>query len=436
METIQTAIAPGTQHQPPLLHQSATLTALHYRIVGLCFLAWIFDFFDLILYSFLLVSIGRELGLSATDSSLVLGMSLLMTALGGVGFGVIGDRVGRKPVIVITVLTYGCGTLLCATAHTLAELLVWRTIAGLGIGGEWAAGQSMIAETIPANRRARCAGLVQTGAPLGVLIAALAGGYLQSAIGWRGVFALAAAPAIVIAAMVWLWLPESDVWLRGRAATSGWREQIGALAAHRRILAILFLLLLVNSEAYWFTYSWMPGYLELKRGLTSQASGRLVIEMQAGALIGYSTFGLFADRFGRRPVFCAFSTLMALGLLPVTIGWEWAARLSGLIAISMGVTGLGTGVWSGPGPLISELFPTRLRNTVLGLLLNATRGIQFFTPLMITALRARVGFAAALAVGSVFSALGAIVVWLLPETRGNLITSLDDPIQRAGLHSS
>ena len=98
-----------------------------------------------------------------------------MTALGGVGFGLLGDRIGRKPVIVATTLIYGIGTLLCASAHSLGALVAWRTVAGLGIGGEWAAGQSMIAETIPAQYRARYACYVQTGAPLGILLAAMAG---------------------------------------------------------------------------------------------------------------------------------------------------------------------------------------------------------------------------------------------------------------------
>lgn len=261
---------------------------------------------------------------------------------------------------------------------------------------------------------------------MGILFAALAGGFLQPAIGWRAVFVIAALPALVVAVAVWKWLPESDVWLsQGSAIRPPWREELRWLASYRHVVTVLFVLLLVNSEAYWFTYSWLPGYLEISRGLTAHASGRLVIGMQIGAVAGYLSFGLFADRYGRRPVFCAFGMMMALGLLPATILWTGAARVPGLIAFSMALTGFGTGIWSGPGTLMSELFPTRMRNTLLGLLLNVTRGIQFFTPLMITALRARVGFAAALAVGSLFAAIGAIVVWMLPETRGRLITSLD-----------
>jgi MFS family permease len=420
-------IAGAARDEPSaLLHESPVLTRLHYRVIVLCFFAWIFDFFDLVLYSFLLVGIARELHLSPTDSSLVLGLSFLMTALGGVGFGLLGDRVGRKPVIVATTLIYAVGTTLCATAHSLGALVAWRTVAGLGIGGEWAAGQSMIAETVPAQYRARYACYVQTGAPLGILLAAVAGGFLQPAIGWRAVFVLAASPALIVAAAVWLWLPESDVWSsQGAASLPGWRADLRWLASYQNILLTLFFILLVNSEAYWFTYSWLPGYLEMSRKLSSHESGRLVIGMQVGAVAGYLSFGLFADRFGRRPVFSAFGSMMALGLLPVTILWEWAAQVPGLIAASMALAGFGTGIWSGAGTLMSELFPTRMRNTIMGLLLNVTRGIQFFTPLMITAMSERIGFAAALAVGSLFAAIGAILVWMLPETRGRLITSLD-----------
>jgi len=329
-------------------------------------------------------------------------------------------------VIVGSTLIYGAGTLLCASAHSLTALVVWRTVAGLGIGGEWAAGQSMIAETVPARYRARYACYVQTGAPLGILIAAIAGGFLAPAIGWRAVFVLAGLPALLAAMAVWLWLPESDVWSNRAIQRVGWRADLTWLASHRQIVLVLFFLLLVNSEAYWFTYSWLPGYLEISRKLGSHDSGRLVIGMQIGAVAGYLAFGLLADRYGRRPVFSAYGTMMAAGLLPATILWPWAERIPGLIGASMALAGFGTGIWSGAGTLMSELFPTRMRNTIMGMLLNVTRGLQFFTPLMITALRTRMGFAAALAVGSLFAAAGAVLVWVLPETRGRLITSLDE----------
>jgi len=399
---------------------------MHYRIIALCFAAWIFDFYDLILYSFLLVPIARDLGLSRAQSSLALGLSLGMTALGGVAFGFIGDRVGRKPTIIISVLVYGAGTALCGWSHGFTQLLVYRSLTGLGIGGEWGSGQSLIAETVPAERRARYAAYVQVGAPLGVLMAAYLGGYMEPRIGWRTVFMVSAVPAFFVAAAVWRWLPESDVWLRGGARYRWFSSAtLAALWPYRGILTLLFVVLLINSEAYWFTYSWMPGYLQLSRHLSSQASSRLMMGMQIGALAGYALFGLLADRYGRRPVYSIYASMMAVGILPATLFWEAASGVHGLIATGLVIAGFGTGIWAGAGPIISELLPTRVRNSALGLLLNVTRGIQFFTPIAITILSTRLGLGPALAIGAGFAALGAASVWLLPETRGRDITAMD-----------
>lgn len=408
----------------PLLNEQP-VGALHYRILWLCFLAWIFDFYDLILYSFLLVPIARDLGLSAMQSSLALGFSFLMTAVGGVAFGFIGDRYGRRPTIIATVVIYSAGTLMCAAAQSFGQLVAFRAITGLGIGGEWAAGHCMVAESFPRHRRARYASYLQLGAPLGVLFSALAGGYLEAHLGWRAVFTLSAAPALIVGAAVWRWMPESDVWLRSGARRWFTLDDLRGLRPYRHTIVILFFMLLLNSEAYWFTYSWLPGYLELQRGLSAQASSRLVIWMQVGALFGYGIFGFIADRLGRRPTFSFYGATMALGLLPVTLFWPQAIALAGLIPLAMVVTGFGTGMWSGPGPLISELLPTRVRNISLGLLLNTTRGFQFFTPLAITALSETIGFGPALSLGALFAALGAVMVWGLPETRGRSITELD-----------
>ena len=416
---------PGVpDQQRELLMNQRETGAIHLRIVALAFAAWIFDFYDLVLYSFLLVPVARELHLTPRQSSIALGTSLLMTAVGGVVFGFLGDRFGRKPMIAATVAIYGVGTALCGFSHNLTQLIVFRSITGLGMGGGWAPGQSLVAESVPAERRARYAAYVQTGAPLGVLLAAAAGGYLAPALGWRLTFMLSGVPAIFVVAAVLKWMPESDVWRRTRTDLGGGVD-LRAMLVYRRIFALLFLVVLLNSEAYWFTYTWMPGYLELKRGLTAVAASHLLIKMQIGGVIGYLTFGRVADRFGRRPAFCAYGLLMAGGTIPPTILWNAAVAVPGLISAAMFTAGFGTGIWAGIAPMIAELLPTRIRNTSLGLLLNVTRGFQFFTPILIAALGARFGFGATLSLGAVFSTLGALLVWILPETRGRSITALD-----------
>ena len=296
---------------------------------------------------------------------------------------------------------------------------------GLGMGGGWAPGQSLIAESVPAQYRARYAAYVQTGAPLGILLAAIVSGQVAPGIGWRATFMLSAAPALIVAIAVIRYLPESDVWLQNRVAAKSEGVDLRALQEHQRVFTLLFFTLLLSSEGYWFTYTWMPGYLELKRGLSAAGVSALVIFMQVGGVIGYAIFGLLADRFGRRPMYSLFGVVMAVGLLPPTIFWDAASGVRGLIAVAMFMVGFGTGLWSGVAPMISEMLPTRVRNTALGLLLNVTRGFQFFTPIFIAAMGARVGFAPTLALGAVFSAAGASMVWTLPETRGRRITALD-----------
>jgi MFS family permease len=420
----QTSTSPAADRDAPLLSEHPA-GAAHWRIVALTFAAWIFDFYDLLLYTFLLVPVARELHLSPAQSSFALGMSLLMTAVGGIVFGVVGDRIGRRPTIALTVAIYGIGTLLCAFSHSLAELVLYRSITGLGMGGGWAPGQSLIAESMPAESRARYAAYVQTGAPLGGLLAAAAAGFVAPRVGWRLTFALSALPALLVFIAVMLWLPESDVWMRnGRAGKP--RGEVGAIILYRRVIGLLFIVVLLNSEAYWFTYTWMPGYLELKRGLGVEAASRLLIMMQLGAVVGYSTFGFLADHFGRRPMICLYGIVMAAGLIPPTLLWPEAAAIRAMIPIAMAAAGFGTGLWSGMAPIISEMLPTRIRNTALGLLLNVSRGFQFFTPLAIVFLSARFGFGATLSLGAIFSLVGAALVWILPETRGRTITDLDD----------
>ena len=114
------------------------------------------------------------------------------TAIGGVFYGWLADRIGRKPVLSITIVTYSVGTLLCGLAPGFVSLLAFRVLTGLGVGGEWATGQTLVGETFPARMRARFAAIMQTGAPIGVGLAAIVGGFVEPVIGWRLCFILSA----------------------------------------------------------------------------------------------------------------------------------------------------------------------------------------------------------------------------------------------------
>lgn len=166
----------------------------HYKILLMSWAGWIFDFYDLVLYTFLLIPIGRELGLDNVALSYVLGVSLAATAIGGVVFGVLSDQIGRKKVLQITIIVYSVGTLLSGFATGLWSLVLFRVVTGLGVGGEWGTGQTFVSETFPAKTRARYAAFMQSGAPLGVALASIMGGLVVQEIGWRSCFIISGCP--------------------------------------------------------------------------------------------------------------------------------------------------------------------------------------------------------------------------------------------------
>jgi MFS family permease len=159
---------------------------------------WVFDFYDLILYSFLLIPLGAELHFSRVELSWVFGASLAATAAGGIAFGFLADRFGRKRVLQWTILTYSAGTVASGLVPGFGLLVLARIVTGIGVGGEWATGQTYVGETFPAKVRGRYGAYMQTGAPIGVALAAVVGGLLAPVIGWRACFVLSGLPAVLV----------------------------------------------------------------------------------------------------------------------------------------------------------------------------------------------------------------------------------------------
>jgi MFS family permease len=204
-----------------LLSEYEKPTKRHYEILLMSWAGWVFDFYDLILYTFLLIPIGKELHFSNVMLSYVLGASLTATAVGGVIFGILSDQYGRKTVLQWTILTYSVGTFLSGIASSFGLLIVFRIITGFGVGGEWATGQTYVGEAFPPNVRGRYGAFMQTGAPVGIALATVIGGFVAPAIGWRACFFISVLPALFVV-FIRKRLPESDMWLeRKRLVTEG-----------------------------------------------------------------------------------------------------------------------------------------------------------------------------------------------------------------------
>ena len=414
----------------PLLNEYEKPTRAHYQILGMSWAGWVFDFYDLILYTFLLIPIGQELQLSNVQLSFVLGASLAATAVGGVVFGILSDRYGRKLVLQWTILTYSIGTFLSGLSPNLELLVVFRVITGLGVGGEWATGQTYVGESFPAHLRGRYGAFMQTGAPIGIALASIVGGFLAPEIGWRASFFVSILPALLVVS-IRKHLPESDVWLErerihaseGTPPSHPIREAAEKFMmlfshAHRRLFLLSLVLAIFDMSAYWFTYSWLPGYLHQERHFSIVKSALWVLVTQAGGFIGYSTFGFVADRLGRRPAYSIYSGVMAIGLVMITLMWDVVASHPAVILGFMFLVGLGTGMFGGYGPLFSELFPTTIRNTAMGSAFNLARGVQFFTPVVIAVIAQTYGLAGGIFLAALFALLTGIWIWTFPETKG------------------
>src|SRR5262249_5494421 len=186
----------------------------------------------------------------------------------------------------------------------------------------------------------------------------------------------------------------------------------------RAVVGLAFGLAVLNMSAYWFTYTWLPAYLTEERGLSIAASGLKILVVVLGELAGYASFGVVSDRWGRKPAFRPYATIMAAGLVSITLLWSHIEAWPPLLLACLALVGFGTGTWSNFGPMFTELFPTPVRTTAVGAVFNAARGVQFVTPLVVAAIARRHGLAGGIALAAGFAIAAGVWVWLLPETRG------------------
>jgi MFS family permease len=415
---------------PARLSDHERPTRAHQKILAFAWGAWCTGFYSLMLLSFVLKPIQGDLGLSKGDLTPLTAVGVGMTGVGGLLFGWMSDRLGRRLSLAVSIAAFSLGNAACGLASGLGTLIVARAVAGLGIGGTWGAGQAMLGETIPPALRGRYGALAQSGAPAGLGLAAIAGSFLAPILGWRTVFLISAVPIVVL--FFWRRLPESDLWLEHRRRLHDGRLDARELERARRpilsqlvagdlvgLFARAFLLTAFNMSAYWFAVVWLPRYLQEQRGLSIFASGWWTLAFVAGSLTGYLTFGWVSDRVGRRPAFAAFCAVTALGLALLLS--DALASSPGLGLVCMLIAGIGTGTWSCYGPYFSELFPTRVRGAAMSVIMNVTRGVQFATPFVIAAVAGRWGMAGGIALAAGFAVLAGLWVWTLPETVGSRI---------------
>jgi len=418
-------------------------------------MGWALDAFDAMLYALVLTQLMRDFGMSKTTSGLLGTLTLLASGIGGVAFGFLADRVGRKRALMLSILTYSVCSFASGLATSVLMLAVARFVLGLGMGGEWNTGATLVAETWPTEFRAKAISIVQSSWALGFAVAALVAGPVSRYFGWRAVFFVGILPALLT-----LWIqrsvPESDMWeeqerlralrpsmkfpgrdaAKRNAVESETDSYVSAatvesdpnVASFSRIfrpplVKRTFALLLFNffgMFAWWGLFTWLPPYLSLPvehggRGLGVMGTTTLLVVLNLfGMFPGYLSFGWVADHLGRRKTFLLY-TLAAALLVPLYA----AARSPGaLLVLGTAAAFFGTGIFSGSGIIGSEIFPTSVRARALGFTYNGARSMSSVAPLVIGRVGQTKGLSWAFYLCAVGYLLAAVMTTQLPETKG------------------
>jgi len=387
-------------------------------------LGWMLDSFDVMLYAMVLAALIEDpvLHLSFEVAGILNSVTLLAAAAGGIAFGIVADRLGRKRALMAAVLIYSIFTAACGLAQTAVQLAVFRVLLGIGMGGEWATGAALVSETFPARHRGKALAFVQSAWAIGYGLAALVNLVVMPIWGWRGVFFVGVLPALF------------TLWIQNRVEEPAmWKERAPAVERGRfgmlfepRIRTVTIAIALMNSFclfAWWGLNGWVPGYLRLPQtqggiGLSSSIMSMFVIAMQVGMWFGYVSFGFLADAIGRKRTYVMYLIGAAI-LLPIYGVLRVPAVL---LVLGPFVAFFGTGYFSGLGALVAELYPTSVRATAAGFCYNFGRIASAAAPYTVGRLAASSGFGVAFSVaGAAF--LLAAVMWLwIPETRNSELT--------------
>jgi len=408
------------QSIPAAWHREITSKQWYALLAGQ--IGWALDAFDVMLYALCLTTIMKEWNLNPAAAGFMISVTLFASSFGGILFGVLADRIGRKRTLMLTVLVFSVCSGLSGLAQNLVQLAIARTILGLGMGGEWATGALLVSEAWPARHRGKAIGFMQAGWAIGYIMAAVAAATILPAFGWRVMFFVGILPAIFT-----LWIrsrvDESEIWLRHRDRQQTEPAGRSFLQIFKRdLFRYTVYCTLISSFvmfAYWGLFTWLPGFLSAPpdkggAGLSIVKGSLWLIPMVVGAFFGYITFGFIADRFGRRPTFAVY--LLVAAALVYIYGNVRDATL--LMVLGPFIGFFGSGYFSAFGAFVSELFPTRARGAAVGFTYNTGRMVSALAPTAIGFFSGKYGLGGALTITAVAFIAGSLSIFVLPETRG------------------
>ncbi|MBW6532770.1 MFS transporter [Sphingomonas sp. RRHST34] len=395
------------------------------RAVWSTYSGFTLDAMNVQLYAFILPALLTLWHLSPSSAGVLATVALLSGAIGGWMAGSLSDRLGRTKVLRATIIWLAISTAFCGFARSYEELLVARAVQGVGFGAEWAVGAVFIAEIASPQTRGRVAGTIQSAWALGwalaATISAIAFWLLPADLGWRATFFVGLLPAAWIYALRRR-LRDAPAFFEQRTRSAGWHAIFSRALRGRTVRGSM--LATGTHGGYWALATWWPTMLRTERGLSAAEATLHLGVLVAGSIIGYVLAGWSSDRFGRRVTLAIFASGGIAAVLTATL-----PNLSpkAFLALSVPVGLFALGLYSAVGPVLTELFPTRLRGSGLGFCYNIGRGLAGAGPLAVGASITSLGIEASIGLYVALAyALVIVAAVLLPETRGRELRAVDE----------
>ncbi|HVC20117.1 MAG TPA: MFS transporter [Vicinamibacterales bacterium] len=318
------------------------------------FLGWTLDAFDFFILVMVLSAVAKDFHVSRADIALALTASLATRPVGAFVFGVIADRWGRRVPMVGVIIFYSIVEVLSGLAPNYTTFLILRLLFGIGMGGEWGVGASLVMETVPVKWRGLLSGLLQEGYALGYLLAAVMYFTVFPVYGWRVLFFIGGLPAL-LSLWVMVKVQEPESWQEHK--TTDWRAYGREIASHWKLFLYLVLLMAMMNMISHGTQDMYPTYLQQQRHFSPEATATITIISMVGAILGGLIFGLFSDRGGRRKAMVT-AVVCALVLVPL---WVFAPGTPLIVLGAFLMQFMVQGAWGVIPAHINELSPGSLR---------------------------------------------------------------------------
>ena len=393
-----------------------------------CTGGWILDAMDVQIFSFAIPAIIAAFAITNAEAGLIGTATLLTSAFGGWFAGALSDRFGRVRTLQITIAWFAFFTFLCGFAQSYTQLFIFRALMGLGFGGEWAAAAVLIGEVIRPQHRGKAVGAMQSGWAVGwgiaALLATLFFQLLPQETAWRVLFWVGLTPALLVF-FVRRYVDEPPVF----AETQKNLESAGAKANFLEIFSPAMLrttcftcLLSVGAQGgYYAITTWLPTFLRTERKLTILSTGGYLAVIIIGSLIGYWVSAWLNDRIGRRITFIIYACASAATVIVYT---QLPIDNTMMLYLGFPLGFFASGIFSGMGPFLTELFPTRMRGSGQGFAYNFGRGIAAMNPLFVGMLSAKLPLGQSIGVFALIAyGLLILAALCLPETRGRVLTT-------------